>query len=61
MCIILKFAALQMPEQTTRDHERNDKTADIILFPGVRYETAIDSEKKDIEQMLSLKRDIIIL
>ncbi|HFB2047972.1 MAG: hypothetical protein HRT83_01345 [Hyphomicrobiaceae bacterium] len=61
MCTILKFVSSQTPKRVAKVCGSDLKTADIIFFPGVRYEVSIGINNEDLGQAPAVKRDILIL
>ena len=59
MCTILKFAPSAEPS-AQRESCGQRKTAEIVLFPGVRYERSGGDQADDL-QKAKLNRDYLVL
>ena len=60
MATILKFRASD-DDGTTRSRRRKGRTAEIVIFPGVRYERWRDTEPAKESSKPSTARDVLKL
>lgn len=60
MATILEFRASH-DEASSRPSRRRTRTAEIVIFPGVRYERWRDGEAKSEAGKASVSRDVLKL
>ena len=60
MAVILEFRASR-EERAARPRRRKSRSAEIVIFPGVRYERWRDSDGKTDAHKVNTSRDVLKL